>query len=177
MQYEKVILEMLERIQTLEEQIQALKEKQAAMLSDPFPAPTPVYREVPTPQTPHRTNSKVTDVMLEACYQAGRKAIASEYADVVLLSEQVHIKTGMNKNNALMTIFAVMALLRGELYKRAISGKATAKYFDNILQDYGKGGLRRAIAAMRMHIHYRRSLHHNVDLLEQICDQYQDKIE
>ncbi len=176
MQYEKVILEMLERIQTLEEQVHALKEKQATMLTDPFPASPPVCREGLIPPTPRRTNSKVTNEMLEACYQAGRKATASEYADVVLLSEQVHLKTGMNKNNALMTIFAVMALLRGELYKRAISGKATAKYFDNILRDYGKGGLQRAIAAMRMHIHYRRSLHHNVDLLEQICDQYQTKI-
>ncbi len=92
------------------------------------------------------------------------------------LAKEVCAKTGMNKNNALMTIFAVMALLNGELYKRAISGKALARYFDNILRDYGKGKLQVAIAAMRMHVNYRRALHHNVDLLEQICDRYQKMI-
>ena len=170
MQYEKIILEMLERIQTLEDQVKELKERQVVNLSQKESIPSPTFRE------PRRTNTKVNDEMLEACYHAGKKAINSDYADVVELAARVKEKTGMNQNNALMTIFAVIALLNGELYKRAISGKATAKYFDNILRDYGKGGLQRAIAAMRKHINYRRTLHHNVDLLEQICDQYQEKI-
>ncbi len=174
MQYEKVILEMLSRIQTLEEQVKDLKEKQAQVSSVPVSAA--IRQEFQTPSIPHRTNTKVTDAMLEACYHAGKQAVASDYADVVLLAEQVSLQTGMNKNNAQMTIFAVTALLNGELYKRGISGKATKKYFENILRDYGKGGLQRAIAAMRLHIDYRRALHHNVDLLEQICDQYQKMI-
>lgn len=174
MQYEKIILEMLERIQVLEEQVKELKEKQKQDVG--LPAPAPNWQPSPTFREPRRTNSKVNDEMLEACYHAGKEAIASDYADVVELAAQVKEKTGMNQNNALMTIFAVMALLNGELYKRAISGKATAKYFDNILRDYGKGGLQRAIAAMRKHITYRRALHHNVDLLERVCDQYQEMI-
>lgn len=174
MQYEKVILEMLSRIQALEEQVKELKAAQER--KEPEFSAGLVRRECLTPPMPRRSNMRVTDEMLEACYQAGKKAISSDYADVVALAEQVHLQTNMNQNNAQMTIFAVMALLNGELYKRGISGKATEKYFKNILRDYGKGGLQRAIAAMRVHIDYRRSLHHNVDLLELICDQYQKQI-
>lgn len=174
MQYEKVILEMLERIQALEDQVKELKEKQKSVL--PQPAPTLIRQEVLTPPMPRRTNTKVTDEMLEACYWAGKRAVGSDYADVTMLADQVSMQTGMNRNNAIMTIFAVVALLNGELYKRAVSGRALARYFDNILCDYGKGGLQRAIAATRKHIDYRRALHHNVDLLEQICDRYQKMI-
>lgn len=174
MQYEKVILEMLERIQALEDQVKELKEKheKAPMAT----APTFIQQERLIPPMPRRTNTKVTDEMLEACYQAGKRAVGSDYADVTMLADQVSMQTGMNRNNAIMTIFAVVALLNGELYKRAVSGRALVKYFDNILRDYGKGGLQRAIAAMRMHIDYRRSLHHNVDLLENVCDRYQKMI-
>lgn len=176
MQYEKIILEMLERIQALEDQVKELKENQIKTPPDEISRIThaPVWQ--PAPMISHRTNTKVTDEMLEACYQCGQQAVNSEYADVVDLAAQVSRDTGMNQNNALMTIFAVISLLNGELYKRGISGKATTKYFENILRDYGKGGLQRAIAAMRKHITYRRALHHNVDLLEQICDQYQERI-
>ncbi|MBQ6823914.1 MAG: hypothetical protein IJP27_04620 [Clostridia bacterium] len=161
MEYETVILEMLARIQALEEQVKELKAQQIPLQKKPLP---------------HRSNTKVTEEMLLACYEAGKQAVASEYADAVALAEQVHHRTGMNKNNALMTIFGVVALLNGELYKRALSGKATKKYFDLILADYGKGKLQLAIAAMRKHIDYRRALHHNVDLLEEICDRYQEMI-
>lgn len=174
MQYEKVILEMLERIQALEDQVKELKEKQNPAVQQP--AFGLIRQEVLTPSAPRRTNTKVTEEMLEACYQAGKRAVGSDYADVTMLADQVSMQTGMNRNNAIMTIFAVVALLNGELYKRAVSGRALDIYFDNILRDYGKGGLQRAIAAMRKHIDYRRGLHHNVDLLEQICDRHQNMI-
>lgn len=174
MQYEKVILEMLERIQALEDQVKELKEKQVKV--SVATGATVIQKERLTPPAPRRTNTKVTEEMLEACYQAGKRAVGSDYADVTMLADQVSMRTGMNRNNAIMTIFAVVALLNGELYKRAVSGRALAKYFDNILRDYGKGGLQRAIAAMRKHIDYRRALHHNVDLLEQTCERYQKMI-
>ncbi len=167
MQYEKVILEMLSRIQVLEEQVKKLQEQRPV---------EHIVTERLIPPTPKRNNMKVTEEMLEACYKAGKKAQNDESLEVGILADQISLETGMNRNNAMMTIYAVLAMLKGELYKRGISGKATKLYFDRILKDYGKGSLQKAIAAMRLHIDYRRSLHHNVDLLEIICDQYQAKI-
>ena len=168
MQYEQVILEMLSRIQTLENQVRELQQqKQQSTVENQS-------QNMPLPLSgPHRTNVKVTDEMLEECYQMGKLFFEGKEDDVQYMAEQVNKKTSMNRNNAIMTIFAVIALLSGELYKRGISAKATKKYFANIMRDYGEGALQRAIAAMRMHISYRRSLHHNVDLLETVCDEFQ----
>lgn len=177
MEYEKVILEMLSRIQVLEEQVRELQgERRPSPMPHPMPHPMPQHMMGHFPPRPHRTNMKVTDEMLKACYDAGKEAHKNEDLDVGKLADGVSLDTGMNRNNALMTIYAVVALLNGELYKRGISGKATERYFEYILQDYGKGGLQKAIAAMRLHIDYRRALHHNVDLLETVCDAYQAKI-
>ncbi len=171
MQHEEIILEMLAHIQALEDQVAQL---QKALADTPSTAPT-VQTVPPIPPTPHRTNSKVTDKMLEACYRAGKKAHESDEYDVRQLADEVHKKTGMNFSNAVMTIFAVIALLNGELYKRAISAKAIEKYFNRITEDYGNGGLHKAIGAIRLHITYRRKFHHNVDCLERLCDAYQAK--
>ncbi|MBR2013466.1 MAG: hypothetical protein IJ995_04550 [Clostridia bacterium] len=169
MQYEKVILEMLARIQTLEEQVRELQ--QAAK-----PTVETFVQETLTPPTARRTNTKVTEEMLEECYRMGRLVYEGDKRDISILAELVSQKTDMNPNNALMTIFAVVAMLNGELYKRTLSSKATAKFFENIQRDYGNGALQRAVASIRQHINYRRKLNYNADLLEYTCDQFQKQL-
>lgn len=170
MQYEKVILEMLERIQTLEEQVQQLQQQAAKPIAESF------LQETLTPPRERRTNTKVTEEMLEECYRMGKLVYEGDEREIPLLAELVSQKTEMNPNNALMTIFAVVAMLNGELYKRTLSSKATAKFFENIQRDYGNGALQRAIASIRQHINYRRMLNYNADRLEATCDQFQKQL-
>ena len=174
MKYENVILEMQERIQALEKQVNELQLQVGARMergpreirvgNDPFG----MKRKPPY--------IKVTKEMADACYLAGKEAYENEAVEIGALADRVSVETGMNRNNALMSIFAVVALLRGELYKRGISARATDLYFEHILNDYGKGGLQKAIAAMRLHIEYRQNLNHNMERLELICDHYQEKV-
>lgn len=159
MDYESAIRELRERMQALEQEIEILKQAKK------------------NPTIPHRSNSKVTEKMLIACYETGKKAYENGGAKTKRSAEQMAEKIGMNRNNAIMTVYAAYALLSGELYKRTISGKSVELFLSRIESDYGKGGLQKSVAALRLHIDYRRNLNHNVDLLERICDRYQEKID
>lgn len=60
-------------------------------------------------------------------------------------------------------------MLDGTIYKRAINSKALQRYFDNIWNDFGSSGLKKAIEATKHHIEYRREFGHPVDSIEEIC--------
>ena len=80
MQYEKVILEMLSRIQLLEEEVARLKKQQAGATFGSVAEQAP---------RAHRTNKKVTKEMQEACYAAGRKIAKEDFLDARLLAKNV----------------------------------------------------------------------------------------
>ena len=82
-------------------------------------------------------------------------------------------KTGMNRSSAVMYIYVVDCMLKGNVYKRAISTKATEKYFKEIYEEYGKSGLCNALQATREHIRYRKNLGHTVEGLVTLCVQYE----
>lgn len=165
MQYETVILEMLSRIKNLENEVEELK----SMIenNDTFNGC----------EEKGRKNITVTDEMLDECYLFGKKAYENTYSDVRSFAQTVSKETGMNENNAFMTITAVKFLLDGEVYKRALSAKALDKYLDNILNDYGKTALSRALDSMDKHIEYRHSKNHNVDALIKVCNKYKAVLE
>ena len=50
------------------------------------------------------------------------------------------------------------------------------KYYDNIFNEYGSDGLKRAIRATRLHIDYRRGCGQNVDSIEDICNAYENRL-
>ena len=116
---------------------------------------------------------RVTDAMLASCYKEANKLYENRSKGARAAAEQLAEKTGMNPNTAVMTVFAAYALISGELYKRTISGKSAQFFLDCIERDYGKSGLQKAVAALRMHVEYRRKSNHTESFLALICDQYQ----
>ena len=174
MNYEVILSEMQEQIRALEKQVELLSQELSAtkttMVKDKV-TPLPVIE-----LKPKRKNGKVNEKMLDACYKAAKEFSSDDNWSVPRLADKVQSKTGMNRNNAFMTILVAYALLNGEVYKRTVSGNATEYFFGKILQEHGKSGLAQAVGATRKHIDYRRALHHNVDKLEQLCEQYEKQL-
>ena len=75
---------------------------------------------------------KMTEEMMEMCYMAGKKLYSDEKLNIGILADEISTKTGMNRSSAVMYIYVVDCMLKGNVYKRAISTKATEKYFKEI---------------------------------------------
>ncbi len=170
MQYETIILELLSRIKKLEDDVNQLKQAQNTICNTPS-CPDETLDEKKEMAV---TYKKMTDEMIDSCYRSGKKAAAGE--NVQELADDIAEATGMNRNSAIMYIYAVQGMLRGTIYKRAISSKAMKKYYDIILNEYGSTGLKKAIQATRLHIAYRRGCGHTVDSIEKICNAYEKRL-
>ena len=68
---------------------------------------------------------KMTKEMMQACYECGCKLDQSENFDLSQELNQLTERLGMNRNSAIMYIYAVKCMLHGEIYKRAINRTAT----------------------------------------------------
>lgn len=135
---------------------------------------TALIRENETITYRESVHQKMTDEMILSCYKHGKELYAGgNMSDLV---ESVVKETNMNRNSVVMYLYAVCNMLEGSVYKRAISTKATEKYFALIFEEYGQAGLEKAIKATREHVKYRRACGHMVDSIERICDQYQAKM-
>ena len=112
--------------------------------------------------------------MVKICYQCGKQmrkgANAAELADMVVEA------TGMNRNSAIMYIYAVNSLLSGTVFKRAISKKALKEYYDLIFNEYGSAGLRKALEATRLHIEYRKDCGIAADAIEELYHAYENRL-
>lgn len=176
MQYETIILELLSRIKNLEEDVNKLKMEQAANFSvlqhDEGELDCENDGQIQT--TSPVTHKKMTDEMIDICYKCGKKAFSGE--SVQELAEDISDTTGMNKNSAIMYLYAVKGMLEGTIYKRAISAKAMKRYYNTIFNEYGSAGLKKAIQATRLHIAYRRECGHMVDSIEEVCNDYENKL-
>ena len=174
MQYEIIMLEMLSRIKKLEEDVEMLKSAQStieyssAVIADDANAPIASKRESAV------AYKKMTDDMIEMCYLCGKKVSEGESAPE--LADDIVDETGMNRNSALMYLYAVSGMLKGEIYKRTISAKALKFFFERISNDFGSKGLKNAIKATKLHIDYRRGCGLPFDSIKDICDSYERKI-
>lgn len=167
MDHNAIILELLSRIKVLEDDVASMK---AALETDRDLAQhqdTATAFKVSAPTAYQRT----TDEMIDICYKCGKKVHQGE--NVADLADEIADETGMNRNSAVMYLYAVSSMLSGTIYKRAISSKATQKYFDAIFNEFGSEGLKKAIQATRQHIDYRRDCGHMVDSIEEICKKYE----
>lgn len=159
---ESLILEMFERIKTLEADVQELKEKFQSFESENYQEDynsTKVY-------------VKTTPEMIDECYEFGKIAFTTPKTDLNELAEKVFQKTGMNKSSAYMYIYVVKCMLGGEVFKRAVNSSAIKRYFERINKEFGKFRLADAVKATRMHVDYRRTFGHQVDSIERICNEY-----
>lgn len=164
MKHEVVILELLSRIKTLEDEVAELKE---ILTSTPAATFNDSYEN-------RQSYTKLNDTMIEACYRYGKQIRLGKNASD--LANIVSSETGMNRNSAFMYVHVVNNMIEGTAYKRAINATAQKKYYDLILSEYGTVGLSKALQATHGHIEYRQNLGHNVDSIEKICNQYEEKL-
>lgn len=167
MQYEEIILELLSRIKKLENEVDEIKS--SLTLCSTVPATTP-SNETESENSSRTAYTKTTAEMIEMCYKSGKKMRDGENPND--LADDIAEATGMNRNSALMYLYAVCGMLEGTIYKRAISAKALNTYMRMISNEYGSKGLKKAITATREHIRYRHECGHTVDSIEEICNRY-----
>ncbi len=171
MQYEVIILELLTRIKKLENDVEELR---AMVTSNRSVASEEGSVEAAESTEGKSSYTKLTDEMIMICYKSGKKL--NQGGNPSELADMIADETGMNRNSAIMYLYAVSGMLGGTIYKRAISSKALKKYFDAIFNEYGRTGLKKAIKATRAHIRYRQDCGHTVDSIEEICDNYENKL-
>lgn len=152
MDYEATIMALSKRIDALETQIKRLEQAHIHT----------------------RANTKVSNAMLKACYDAGIAAAFEGNSDFNAYTEQVCFKNRMNPGTARILIMTAYALKQGELFKCIISGKAAQFFLDQLQKDFGAEGLRRGLAALTLHIQYRRSLKRDTTLLEKIANRFEE---
>ena len=174
MQYETIILELLSRIKKLEEDVEMLKKSHNTCENNCAEKNEDMETPIMSKQDSSVVYKKMTNEMIEMCYLCGKKV--SEGDSAPDLADDIVDATGMNRNSALMYLYAVSGMLNGEIYKRAISSKALKYFFDRISNEYGSKGLRKAIQATKLHIDYRRDCGHTVDSIEEICSSYERRI-
>lgn len=160
MEYSEIILEMLTRIKKLEDEVAILKQ---SAVTTPYDEPSPA------------TKQKMTEEKIKLCYEYGKEAANNPSVTPWALALSLAKKHNINKSSAFMYICAIKSMLEGKEFKRTINSKAIRIYFDAILTDYGKEGLKKALHATELHIKYRKSFNHNVVSLEKLCDEFKQK--
>ena len=173
MQYENIILEMISRIKQLEARCDQMEDQ--ILQFESACAENMVEINESTTQRMNK-RQKMTLEMMEACYHCGVVLSQTESPDFGNEIDKLTVTVGMNRNSAIMYVYAVKSMLDGVVYKRAISKTATELFFQYILKDFGKERLKKAISATRSHIVYRRELGHVVDGLDDICNQYEQHL-
>lgn len=171
MSYEGIVLELMSRIQRLESLYEELHHIVMQQMSS-AEGPAAAEPRLDPPAVPDRGRQKMTADHIAACYACGRQLYENPARGLVDAAEALADQTGMNRNSAIMYIYAVKNMLQGEIYKRAISQTAAEAFFQYILRDFGEDGLQKAIQSTRQHIVYRRACGHTVDKLEALCDRY-----
>ena len=170
MQLESIILELMSRIQKLEDEVNVLNRRIDELLEkkNVNNGGASIKDEMKT------AYKKMTGEMIEVCYRYGKRVHEGENLQEV--ADEVADKTGMNRNSAIMYLYVVDCLLSGTVYKRAINSKALDKYYEYIENEYGVDGVRKAVKATKEHIIYRKKLGHTVDSIEEICAAWEKKI-
>ena len=175
MQYETIILELLSRIKKLEEDVTELKQVIVDRPTVPQNTNDENYIDDATSSVePSVSYKKMTDEMIDICYKCGKKLHDGE--SVQELADSIVDDTRMNRNSAIMYLYAVQGMLDGTVYKRAISAKATKFFLTKIFNEYGSAGLRKALSAARLHVQYRQECGLPYDSIEEICNTFENKL-
>lgn len=93
---------------------------------------------------------KITRQQYEAAYRLARRVDAGTLRLTDAKLELV--KVGLNANSAADFIYILRHMLRGEIYKRAMSAPATEDFLKWIQRDYGDAALAQALKALALHI-------------------------
>lgn len=93
---------------------------------------------------------KIDRQQYEAAYRLARRVDAGTMRRTDAKLELV--KVGLNANSAADFIYILRHMLRGEIYKRAMSAPATEDFLKWIRRDYGHAALAQALKALALHI-------------------------
>ena len=175
MQYETIILELLSRIKKLEEDVTELKQVIGDRRTVPQNTNDENYIDDATSSVePSVSYKKMTDEMIDICYMCGKKLRDGE--SIQDLADSIVEETGMNRNSAIMYLYAVQGMLDGTVYKRTISAKATKVFFTKIFDEYGSAGLKKAIRGTRLHAQYRQECGLPYENIEEICNMFESRL-
>ncbi|WP_392455310.1 hypothetical protein ACF3OH_00465 [Chryseomicrobium aureum] len=72
--------------------------------------------------------------------------------------EEIHKTTGMNASSASAIITIFLAMMEGEVYKRAFNNASNLYLLENIRNDYGEEAFNKALSAAQQHINYYSTL-------------------
>lgn len=152
MQYETIILEMMGRIQKLEEEI---KELRATIEAGSTESDETQFRSA---KMQPKKNVKVTPEMTRLCYEKAKALYRNPYLDTNDLAEEVSTQTGMNLGTAKMNINSITQLFKGEEYKRLLSADSLDLCLEMIGNEFGKEVLEKALTAVNLHIAYLKTI-------------------
>ena len=174
MEIEKIILELLSRIKVLEEEVSSLKE--IIINQNTSVQNTADGNEDDKHKSKKKNYTRTNQKMIDECYKFGKMAYSNPDADIKDFADTVMKETGMNKSSAYIYIYVVQSMLKGEQFKRHINSNALKRYFELILIEFGKEGLRKALFATQQHIEYLKQCNLPVKGFVNICDEFKVKI-
>lgn len=170
MQYETIILEMMGRIQKLEEEV---KELRVAMEAG---SAAPIETQFKPAETQPKKNVKVTPEMTRLCYEKAKAVYRNPYLDTNDLANEVSAQTGMNFDTAKMNIYSITQLLKGEEYKRLLSADSLDMCLEMISNEFGQDGLEKALTAVKLHISYLKTIGNPAWKLQNVYNKYKNRI-
>lgn len=163
MQYETIILEMMSRIQKLEEEVEQLKN-------------TVTSNSFEQAEIQPKKNVKVTPEMTRLCYEKAKAVYYNQYLDTNDLAGEISNQTGMNFNTAKMNIYSIVQMLKGEEYNRLLSADSLDLCLDMIYREFGKQGLEKALTATKLHIEYLKTKNMATAKLLSVYNRYKNMI-
>lgn len=163
MQYETIILELMSRVQKLEDEVEKLKNSISV-------------NDIQQTEFHPKKNVKVTSEMTRECYERAKKAYINHYIYFNDLAEEVSVKTGMNLNTAKMNIHSMTQMLRGEEFNRILSADALDLCLMWIYDDFAQKGLKNALKATELHIEYLKTKDMATSKLIAVFNKHKDKI-
>lgn len=163
MHYETIILELMSRVEKLEEEVEKLKNNISS-------------NDIEQVELQPKKNVKVTPEMTRECYEKAKEAYKNHYIYTNDLAENVSIKTGMNFNTAKMNIHSMTLMLRGEEYNRILSADALDLCLTWIYEDFSQKGLKNALKATELHIEYLKTKDMATSKLIAVFNKHKDKI-
>nr|WP_154982817.1 hypothetical protein [Paenibacillus xylanexedens] len=100
---------------------------------------------------------KITLEMSGVAYEIAKKV----YSGQITRTEgkmEIHKTTGMNEGSAQAFITIFLAMMSGEVYKRAFNNETNRLLFENIKRDFGKEYFIKALDASQRHVNYYSTL-------------------
>ena len=180
MPYSSIILELMTRIQKLEDEVSLLQEEISSLKPLSIEADAnPDSEMILTPPKEIKERNpygKTTDEMIDLCYVLGKKLHSNASLNIWDLADQVVTQTGMNRNSAFMYIYVIRNMLDGTVYKRIINANATRRYFSRIYAEFGVIGLSNALQATKLHIAYLNSKGISSASIQKIYDEFMTKL-